>query len=146
MRARELVYHVACFTCASCGTPLNKGDQFGQRDGLVYCRWEARERLIITILQRPPLLVINEFDDEIDSSARCALSHQVNNPRLQLPLLLSPIPRDSNDSCRVLMTVIGTNVLSLGFREDDCDSEIRGREHLRMRRFKEVDYSITLKL
>ncbi|RLU20746.1 hypothetical protein DMN91_007359 [Ooceraea biroi] len=38
MRARDLVYHVACFTCASCGTPLNKGDQFGQRDGLVYCR------------------------------------------------------------------------------------------------------------
>ncbi|XP_014481764.1 PREDICTED: LIM/homeobox protein Lhx9-like [Dinoponera quadriceps] len=38
MRARELVYHVACFTCASCGTPLNKGDHFGQRDGLVYCR------------------------------------------------------------------------------------------------------------
>nr|XP_012135262.1 PREDICTED: LIM/homeobox protein Lhx9-like isoform X1 [Megachile rotundata] len=38
MRARDLVYHVACFTCASCGTPLNKGDHFGQRDGLVYCR------------------------------------------------------------------------------------------------------------
>ncbi|KOC69732.1 LIM/homeobox protein Lhx9 [Habropoda laboriosa] len=37
MRARDLVYHVACFTCASCGTPLNKGDHFGQRDGLVYC-------------------------------------------------------------------------------------------------------------
>lgn len=41
MRARDLVYHVACFTCASCGTPLNKGDHFGQRDGLVYCRWET---------------------------------------------------------------------------------------------------------
>ncbi|XP_011297932.1 LIM/homeobox protein Lhx9 isoform X1 [Fopius arisanus] len=38
MRARELVYHVACFVCASCGVPLNKGDHFGQRDGLVYCR------------------------------------------------------------------------------------------------------------
>ncbi|XP_023290148.1 LIM/homeobox protein Lhx9 [Orussus abietinus] len=38
MRARDLVYHVACFTCASCGTPLNKGDHFGQREGLVYCR------------------------------------------------------------------------------------------------------------
>lgn len=53
MRARDLVYHVACFTCASCGTPLNKGDHFGQRDGLVYCRWEIRAR--ITILQRPSL-------------------------------------------------------------------------------------------
>ncbi|XP_015509157.2 LIM/homeobox protein Lhx9 isoform X1 [Neodiprion lecontei] len=38
MRARDLVYHVACFTCASCGVPLNKGDHFGQREGLVYCR------------------------------------------------------------------------------------------------------------
>ncbi|XP_024947116.1 LIM/homeobox protein Lhx2 isoform X2 [Cephus cinctus] len=38
MRARDLVYHVPCFTCASCGTRLNKGDHFGQREGLVYCR------------------------------------------------------------------------------------------------------------
>ncbi|XP_034943633.1 LIM/homeobox protein Lhx9-like [Chelonus insularis] len=38
MRARELVYHIACFVCASCGIPLNKGDHFGQRNGLVYCR------------------------------------------------------------------------------------------------------------
>ncbi|XP_035732622.1 LIM/homeobox protein Lhx9-like isoform X1 [Vespa mandarinia] len=38
MRARDLVYHVTCFNCASCGTALNKGDHFGQRDGLVYCR------------------------------------------------------------------------------------------------------------
>ncbi|KAK0180462.1 hypothetical protein PV327_006101 [Microctonus hyperodae] len=38
MRAKELVYHVACFVCTSCGVPLNKGDHFGQRDGLVYCR------------------------------------------------------------------------------------------------------------
>ncbi|KAF7395683.1 hypothetical protein HZH68_009733 [Vespula germanica] len=34
MRARDLVYHVTCFNCASCGTALNKGDHFGQRDGL----------------------------------------------------------------------------------------------------------------
>lgn len=39
MRARDLVYHVACFICASCGVSLNKGDHFGQRDGLVYCRY-----------------------------------------------------------------------------------------------------------
>lgn len=48
MRARDLVYHVACFTCASCGTPLNKGDHFGQKDGLVYCRWEQKNRYIQT--------------------------------------------------------------------------------------------------
>lgn len=38
MRARDLVYHVHCFTCASCGVPLSKGDHFGMREGLVYCR------------------------------------------------------------------------------------------------------------
>lgn len=38
MRARDLVYHLACFICASCNVPLNKGDHFGQRDGMVYCR------------------------------------------------------------------------------------------------------------
>ncbi|KAJ8890629.1 hypothetical protein PR048_010138 [Dryococelus australis] len=38
MRARELVYHLHCFTCVSCGVQLSKGDHFGMRDGLVYCR------------------------------------------------------------------------------------------------------------
>ena len=38
MRARDLVYHLQCFTCASCGVALAKGDHFGMRDGLVYCR------------------------------------------------------------------------------------------------------------
>lgn len=38
MRARDLVYHLHCFTCASCGIPLSTGDHFGMRDGLVYCR------------------------------------------------------------------------------------------------------------
>ena len=38
MRARDLVYHLTCFTCVACGTQLSKGDVFGMRDGLVYCR------------------------------------------------------------------------------------------------------------
>ncbi|RVE52197.1 hypothetical protein evm_003116 [Chilo suppressalis] len=38
MRARDLVYHLTCFTCVACGTLLSKGDVFGMRDGLVYCR------------------------------------------------------------------------------------------------------------
>ncbi|XP_066998486.2 LIM/homeobox protein Lhx9-like [Anabrus simplex] len=38
MRARDCVYHLHCFTCASCGVALAKGDHFGMRDGLVYCR------------------------------------------------------------------------------------------------------------
>ncbi|KAJ1523418.1 hypothetical protein ONE63_001282 [Megalurothrips usitatus] len=38
MRARELVFHVACFTCALCHAPLSKGDHFGLREGAVLCR------------------------------------------------------------------------------------------------------------
>ncbi|XP_071444859.1 LIM/homeobox protein Lhx9-like, partial [Hetaerina americana] len=38
MRAREAVYHLQCFTCATCERPLTKGEHFGMRDGLVYCR------------------------------------------------------------------------------------------------------------
>lgn len=38
MRARELVYHMHCFTCAWCNIALTQGDYFGIRDNLVYCR------------------------------------------------------------------------------------------------------------
>ncbi|XP_076352158.1 LIM/homeobox protein Lhx9-like isoform X2 [Tachypleus tridentatus] len=38
MRARDLVYHVHCFTCAWCNTVLTQGDYFGLKDNLVYCR------------------------------------------------------------------------------------------------------------
>lgn len=38
MRARELVFHVHCFSCAVCNSPLTKGDHFGMRDGAVLCR------------------------------------------------------------------------------------------------------------
>ncbi|GLV32111.1 apterous [Carabus blaptoides fortunei] len=38
MRARELVFHVHCFSCAVCNCPLTKGDHFGMRNGAVLCR------------------------------------------------------------------------------------------------------------
>ncbi|XP_029624610.1 LIM/homeobox protein Lhx2-like isoform X2 [Salmo trutta] len=38
MRARDLVYHLNCFTCTSCSKMLTTGDHFGMRDSLVYCR------------------------------------------------------------------------------------------------------------
>ncbi|XP_026331878.1 protein apterous-like isoform X2 [Hyposmocoma kahamanoa] len=38
MRARDLVFHVHCFSCALCSSPLTKGDTFGIRDSAVYCR------------------------------------------------------------------------------------------------------------
>ncbi|XP_065560465.1 LIM/homeobox protein Lhx9-like isoform X2 [Artemia franciscana] len=38
MRARDFIYHLSCFTCAACNQSLTKGDIFGMRDGVVYCR------------------------------------------------------------------------------------------------------------
>ncbi|KAK9499256.1 hypothetical protein O3M35_002325 [Rhynocoris fuscipes] len=43
MRARELVFHVHCFTCAVCSSLLTKGDTFGMRDGAVFCRLHYSE-------------------------------------------------------------------------------------------------------
>ncbi|XP_033122559.1 LIM/homeobox protein Lhx9-like isoform X1 [Anneissia japonica] len=38
MRARDLVYHLACFSCALCNRTLTTGEHFGMKDCLVYCR------------------------------------------------------------------------------------------------------------
>ncbi|XP_073845306.1 apterous isoform X2 [Musca autumnalis] len=38
MRARNLVFHVTCFCCVVCQSPLTKGDQYGIIDALIYCR------------------------------------------------------------------------------------------------------------
>lgn len=38
MRAKDLVFHINCFTCASCNKTLTTGDQFGMQDDLIYCR------------------------------------------------------------------------------------------------------------
>ncbi|CAO1303746.1 unnamed protein product [Diamesa hyperborea] len=37
MRAKDLVFHVNCFSCALCGLPLSTGDTAGIRGGRVYC-------------------------------------------------------------------------------------------------------------
>ncbi|XP_017067713.1 protein apterous isoform X2 [Drosophila eugracilis] len=38
MRSRNLVFHVNCFCCTVCHTPLKQGDQYGIIDSLIYCR------------------------------------------------------------------------------------------------------------
>lgn len=37
MRARELVFHVSCFSCAICGKPLSTGDTAGISGGRIFC-------------------------------------------------------------------------------------------------------------
>lgn len=37
MRAKELVFHVSCFSCAICGKPLSTGDTAGISGGRIFC-------------------------------------------------------------------------------------------------------------
>lgn len=37
MRARELVFHIGCFSCILCGAQLSTGDTAAVRGGRVFC-------------------------------------------------------------------------------------------------------------
>ncbi|XP_055677036.1 LIM/homeobox protein Lhx9-like isoform X2 [Lutzomyia longipalpis] len=37
MRAREMVFHVTCFSCTLCGAPLSAGDTAAIRGGQIFC-------------------------------------------------------------------------------------------------------------
>ncbi|CAH1390980.1 unnamed protein product [Nezara viridula] len=73
MRARELVFHVHCFTCAACSALLTKGDTFGMRDGAVFCRLHYAEL--------PPL---SPYPQEPP------FPHEYHHPRLTSPLPPQP--------------------------------------------------------
>jgi len=57
MRARELVFHVRCFSCAACAVLLTKGDHFGMRDGAVLCRLHYEMGAELHPAQSPPVPV-----------------------------------------------------------------------------------------
>lgn len=57
MRARDLVFHVRCFSCAACSVPLTKGDHFGMRDGTVLCRVHYEIGAELNPSQSPPVPV-----------------------------------------------------------------------------------------
>ncbi|XP_026464323.1 LIM homeobox transcription factor 1-beta-like [Ctenocephalides felis] len=45
MRAQQHVYHVACFSCAVCERPLQKGEQFVIRAGRLFCRRDFEKEM-----------------------------------------------------------------------------------------------------
>ncbi|KOB71273.1 Apterous [Operophtera brumata] len=72
MRARDLVYHLACFSCSTCGVQLTKGDVFGMRARLVYCRphYDAA--------------CMDEYcDDDVNNVYRCQDLHSEGDSPLQ---------------------------------------------------------------
>lgn len=58
MRARHLVFHIRCFSCAVCNTPLTKGDQFGMRDSSVFCRWVIALSFNEQLIQRNTCVLV----------------------------------------------------------------------------------------
>ena len=38
MRAKDLIFHLACFTCVSCNRLLTTGDHFGLHCDMIYCQ------------------------------------------------------------------------------------------------------------
>ena len=44
MKARDNVYHVACFSCAICRFQLKTGEQFGMRDNYIFCQVSGDDR------------------------------------------------------------------------------------------------------
>lgn len=45
MRAKQLVFHVSCFSCEVCNTRLTKGDQFGIKNTSILCRLHFEKAL-----------------------------------------------------------------------------------------------------
>ncbi|XP_035230673.1 LIM/homeobox protein Lhx2-like [Stegodyphus dumicola] len=104
MRAREHVYHLHCFTCATCNKPLTKGEYFGLKEDIIYCKVHYE---MLLQYERPylcPQPCLKEEEDvtncEKSSSAldeerlcphiRCQNFQQTSN--LQIPCSLEVFP------------------------------------------------------
>lgn len=61
MRARDLIFHVNCFSCALCGLPLAAGDTAGIRGGRVFCceHYETELQLWVDLKVFLSLVVIS---------------------------------------------------------------------------------------
>jgi len=55
MRARDTVFHVPCFSCTVCAVALTKGDQFGMRDGAVFCQHHYQQFVGTPVQHQQPL-------------------------------------------------------------------------------------------
>ncbi|KAK6978346.1 LIM/homeobox protein Lhx9 [Biomphalaria glabrata] len=40
MRAKDQVFHLTCFACSACNRTLKSGEQYGVKEGLIYCRMD----------------------------------------------------------------------------------------------------------
>lgn len=61
MRARDLIFHVNCFSCALCGLPLSAGDTAGIRGGRVFCCEHYETELQLWVLRKFILWVSSRF-------------------------------------------------------------------------------------
>lgn len=122
MRAREHVYHLHCFTCATCNKPLTKGEYFGLKDDVIYCRQHYE---MLLQYERPYMQQCLKGEDDgpgdepekqqEDTESRCPSSEFGANLQLNCGLDLlqgyqqQPRVNGSSDSAvRTLATIVKT--------------------------------------
>ena len=91
MRARDMVYHVGCFACASCNAVLNTGEQFGMRDNLIFCKQHYE---FPSSGEFPPQSMMGELKDMGNS-----LSPQYGFPGVNPPNKGRPRKRKNQPTC-----------------------------------------------
>lgn len=78
MRARDLIFHVNCFSCALCGLPLSAGDTAGIRGGRVFCCEHYETELQLWVLRKFIYELVQDFSFSPSSEA-------ANIPLQQIP-------------------------------------------------------------
>lgn len=89
MRARDLVYHLHCFSCTSCGIPLSKGDQFGMRNGLIFCRPHYS---LLDFCDDPLELMYRGTESPSNFYQNSSPQHQKGRPRKRKLAVDDPLP------------------------------------------------------
>lgn len=76
MRARDLIFHVNCFSCALCGLPLSAGDTAQIRGGRVFCCEHYDTELQMWVFSSPSSIRVDS-DCSLKSSETTSMPLQI---------------------------------------------------------------------
>ncbi|KAF5288242.1 hypothetical protein FQA39_LY04010 [Lamprigera yunnana] len=114
MRARDLVYHLHCFSCTSCGVPLSKGDHFGMKGGLVYCRPHYE----LLDYYDPVDMVFHGRDASIPSFYHSTSTHHKGRPRKR------KLESENSSPCPDLPVPMGMTATALEMLQGDLNQSV----------------------
>ncbi|XP_063698250.1 protein apterous-like [Culicoides brevitarsis] len=134
MRAKQLVFHVSCFSCEVCNTRLTKGDQFGIKNSSILCRlhFEKPENpnnymLMQTTKYNEPLDINTQTNIEDSGNVYPGF---YNSPQIETPQQPRqkgrPRKRKHKDIERMTANLdLNTEYLELGFSRDSLTGSSR---------------------